>query len=216
MCTEEDVCTEAMEQMNEMVRQLMQNQQEMQVQLAALRADNEALRTERTQTWGQLPGVLEALRAQADASRSSHERVQLVDTRGIGRPKTFTGDEDAFRSWAAKMESFVTAVFGEDFRRVLEWAVEKPDQVMHGEWSLVFGDESEDIEGRVEGIDNKVQQLHMALAQLTEGEAFDITQNSGVERPRSMEEIAPSVRPDDGWQEAELAPGHHLARQVSS
>ena len=169
-----------MEQVNEVVRQLVQNQQEMQAQLASLRSDNEELRSERSQAWGQLPGVLEALRAQADASRSSHERVQLVDTRGIGRPKTFTGDEDAFRSWAAKMESFVTAVFGEEFRRVLEWAVEKPDPVLPGEWNLVFGDDSEEIEGRVEGIGNKVQQLHMALAQLTECEAFDITQNSGI------------------------------------
>ena len=53
---------------------------------------------------------------------------------------------------------------------MLEWAIERQDAVDKDAWNGAFGVGSPD--GSIEGISEMVTQLHIALQQLTTGEAF--------------------------------------------
>ena len=172
------------DELTRIVQALQAQQQEIGTQLTLLSQENETLRQERTASWGQLPELVAAMRLQAEASQAQAQRVQrvqLVDTRGIGRPSTFSGKEEDFRAWAAKTESFVISVFGESFRQVFEWAAERSEPIEQDDWMTAFGTTNgHDEEDGIQGITDLVQQLHAALSQLTDGESFDITQNSGA------------------------------------
>ena len=172
------------DELTRIVQALQAQQQEIGTQLTFLSQENETLRQERTASWGQLPELVAAMRLQAEASQAQAQRVQrvqLVDTRGIGRPSTFSGKEEDFRAWAAKTESFVISVFGESFRQVFEWAAERSEPIEQDDWMTAFGTTNgHDEENGIQGITDLVQQLHAALSQLTDGESFDITQNSGA------------------------------------
>eukprot|EP00971_Amphidinium_carterae_P342432 6481738-Amphidinium_carterae.2 len=66
------------------------------------------------------------LRVQQVLQSQTRDRPPLlVDTKGIGKPATFSGKEDEWREWSVKFESFVFGVRGEDMRAVLLWADEQ-------------------------------------------------------------------------------------------
>ena len=80
---------------------------------------------------GAIPALVQAVNRFVDRPEQ-HSR--LVDNKGIGKPTTFDGTESKYREWSAKFESFVVGVYGEDFMRVLEWAVERQTTVERGHW----------------------------------------------------------------------------------
>ena len=49
----------------------------------------------------------------------------LIDMKGLGRPKDFTGREEDFQEWLKKTEAFFAGVIKES-EMMLEWAAEQP------------------------------------------------------------------------------------------
>ncbi|CAK0837809.1 unnamed protein product, partial [Prorocentrum cordatum] len=147
-------------------------------QMQALTAEVQRLSEENARLQREQQGGLQAIPALVDAVARLTGRPEqfqrLVDTKGIGKPSLFDGSESKYREWAAKFESFVVGVFGEQFRAVLEWSVERHDSIDRGLWQAAFGPHSD---GEIDHIDEMVAQLHTAIQQLVTGEPFDITQN---------------------------------------
>ncbi len=52
---------------------------------------------------------------------SKQQAAMLVDSRGLGKPQVFQNVEDSFPAWLRKTENYICGVFGEEFRKVLEW-----------------------------------------------------------------------------------------------
>ena len=159
----------SMEELTEAVRLMGENQTAMQTQIATLTAENAYLRSEALSS---LPSLVEAVRQ--SATRESSRSQQLVDTRGIGKPSVFSGDEVKFREWSKKVESFVTGVFGEQVRAALEWAAEHGTAISRDDLNTAFGEGSDEEIENIHGIGS---QLYTALQQLTTGEPFDLVTN---------------------------------------
>ncbi|CAK0906615.1 unnamed protein product, partial [Prorocentrum cordatum] len=159
-------------------RHEMATNEELFRQMQALTAEVQRLSEENARLQREQQGGLQAIPALVDAVTRLTGRPdqfqRLVDTKGIGKPSVFDGSEAKYREWAAKFESFVVGVFGEQFRAVLEWSVERHDSIDRGLWQAAFGPHSE---GEIDHIDEMVAQLHAAIQQLVTGEPFDITQN---------------------------------------
>ena len=150
-------------------------------EVARITEDNRLLRERSDGGIGSIPALVQAV---ADlAAKKPESTNKLVDNKGIGKPSSFDGSESKYREWSTKFEAFVVSVFGEDFRPVLEWTVERQDIVDREAWTDAFGRGSPD--DVVEGLDEMVAQLHTALPQLTTGEPFDLTQN--VEKGNGLE-----------------------------
>ena len=100
----------------------------------------------------------------------------LIDVKGLGRPKEFTGREEDFRQRSKKTEAFFAGVIKES-EMMLEWAAEQPTEITTTANDLEFlpTDTNED-----RGVQNPefVLQLHTALMALTSYEANDIVANS--------------------------------------
>ena len=52
----------------------------------------------------------------------------LIDVKGFGRPKEFTGREDDFQQWSKKTEAFFAGVIKES-EEMLEWAAEQARKI---------------------------------------------------------------------------------------
>ena len=130
-------------------------------EVARLAEDNRTLRERTEGGIGAIPALAQAV---AQLAIKPEGLNKLVDNKGIGKPSNFDGSESKYREWSTKFEAFVVSVFGEDFRPVLEWAVERQDAVDRAAWRDAFGPASDD---EVDNIDEIVAQLHMALQQLT-------------------------------------------------
>eukprot|EP00971_Amphidinium_carterae_P292148 5799547-Amphidinium_carterae.2 len=117
-----------LQQLQQLQQQLQQQQQDM----VQLRGENQRLQREGL---GALPQLVQVLQAQ------SKERsfVSLVDVKGLGKPSGFNGKEESWREWSLKFASFVAGAFGEDFRKVLTWAAESPQEIAETDWVREFG-----------------------------------------------------------------------------
>ena len=49
-------------------------------------------------------------------------------SKGLGRPKEFTGREEDFQQWSKKTEAFFAGVIKES-EMMLEWAAEQPTEI---------------------------------------------------------------------------------------
>ncbi len=90
-------------QVGEALQRMQDQQVELANQIMAVRAENEALRAERTASWAYLPDIVSALRSQSEALRAAGARVQLVDTRGIGKPNARTAVLSTSASMAVRL-----------------------------------------------------------------------------------------------------------------
>ena len=127
------------EQLAEQVRQLMQETRVLSDQVQAVEADNRRLR-DQTEGIAAIPELVEAIKGIVARPGSSNK---LVDTKGIGKPSSFSGDDGKYREWAAKFESFVSSVFGDSFRKVMDWAIEQGEPIEEVNWLAAFGPASE-------------------------------------------------------------------------
>ena len=157
--------------------QLMEQMMALTQRMSVLEAENARLRAANGEGVAAIPALVEAVTRMT--GRGFGSQGALVDTRGIGKPSVFDGSENKYREWAAKFESFVVSVFGEPFRRVLEWAAEHDAPVGATDWTAAFGPDTIDPDDKIAELDDKVYQLHTALQQLTTGEPFDISRNVG-------------------------------------
>eukprot|EP00971_Amphidinium_carterae_P275776 5472193-Amphidinium_carterae.1 len=164
----------------------MATNEQLQQQLAQVIEQVQRLQQENQQLhqygFAALPGPVQTLQAQTQASQAQHRTPTLVDVKGIGKPTSFAGGaegEQMWREWSTKLESFIIGVYGERFRAVLAWAAESAVELSQQNWEGRFGELSGDAV-RADSITEKVSQVYIALQQLTSREAFDIVRNTPV------------------------------------
>ena len=122
-------------------------------------------------------GIFEAARKWAEESRPPPSRFSL-DTRGLGRPTSFSSKEGEFQEWHVKFATYMASAFPGS-REVLEWAAERTDAVSRGELQDRFGDS-------VRELSELNNQLYALLLSLCQNEAFDIVNTSPKDQARSL------------------------------
>ena len=154
------------------------NTQEQRLQAMAL---GSAATAQAQSSTPQVDAILQALQRQGDAIskllQKPDRRPTLIDTRGLGKPGNFTGQQDKWLSWSTKTRNYVLGVFPE-LRPVLEWAEEKAGEISSDDIDESFGELADDSD-TIPGVADLDGQLYTVLTQLTEGEPFDITRNCG-------------------------------------
>ena len=107
------------------------------VQLKAhVQASNDGLQTAFTQQTAVLGELAEGIKKLG----SKPQAAMLVDSRGSGKPAVFQNVEDSFPAWLRKTENYICGVFGEEFRKVLEWAIEHEGEIRQDEVDDTLGD----------------------------------------------------------------------------
>ena len=161
---------------------LQQQVQQQQAQLQGLTQQNQQLQAGSLasfQALATLPDLIQSLKEQLERNPKA-ERGQLVDAKGIGKPYVFQNDDDKFRTWAAKAESFMVGALGEKWRKAFEWAVESDTVITVSGADDVWGSGADDGSGLDETeFKNAVGQIYTALTQLTDGESFDLVRGAG-------------------------------------
>ena len=112
-------------------------------------------------------GLADAVRAINNLA-TAHVRKDtpsLIDVKGLGRPKEFTGGEEDFQQWSNKTEPFFAGVI-KTSEMMLERAAEQ---------LILPTDTNED---RVQNLELVLPQMHTALVALTSYEANDTVANS--------------------------------------
>ena len=74
-----------------------------------------------------LAGAVRAINNLATA-QVRKDTPSLIDVKGLGRPKEFTGREEDFQQWSKKTEAFFAGVTKES-EMMLEWAAEQPTEI---------------------------------------------------------------------------------------
>ena len=206
MATAEQMMQELAALRQELARQEQQHRQD----LEQVRTESQARVNEATQAalaaQGQLssiPNVVkelgqsfqEALKEQGkqltDALEKSGSgdkgKLVLVDTKGLGKPSTFSGDADQFLPWRHRMSAYVCSIYPE-LRDVLEWCEERDKSISTEELNATFREEAGEID-RVPKLFDKSVELSSALQMVTSKEPFAIVincQTNGFEAWRRL------------------------------
>ena len=101
----------------------------------------------------------------------------LIDVKGLGRPKEFTGREEDFQQWSKKTEAFFAGVIKES-EMMLEWAAEQPTEITTTAIDVEFLPTDTNEDRGLQNLEFVLQQMHTALMALTSWEANDIVANS--------------------------------------
>ena len=101
----------------------------------------------------------------------------LIDVKGLGRPKEFTGREENFQPWSKKTEAFFAGEIRES-EMMLECAAEQPTEITTTVIGLEFLPTDTNEDRGVQNLEFVLQQMHTALMALTSYEANDIVANS--------------------------------------
>ena len=105
----------------------------------------------------------------------------LIDVKGLGRPKEFTGREEDFLQWSKKTEAFFVGVIKES-EMMLEWAAEQPTEITTTAIDLEFLPTDTNEDRGVQNLEFVLQQMHTALLALMSCEANDIVANPRIRR----------------------------------
>ena len=100
----------------------------------------------------------------------------LIDVKGLGRPKEFTGREEDFQQWSKKTEVFFAGVIKES-EMTPQWA-EQPTEITTTAIDLEFLPTNTNGDGGVQNLEFVLQQMQTALMALTSSEANDTVANS--------------------------------------
>ena len=130
----------------------------------------------------QLQQELFTLRAQvaaesglADAVRAINNLVtaqvrkdtpSLIDVKGLGRSKEFSGKEEDFQQWSKKTEAFSAGVIKES-ELMLEWAAEQSTEITTTAIDLEFLPTDTNEDRGVQNLEFVLQQMHTTLMALT-------------------------------------------------
>ena len=105
-----------------------------------------------------------------------NRRPVLFDSKGLGRPSIFDGDETKFHVWSVKTKNYIVGTFPE-IRRALEFAEDtEVEKITLNVVRREFGEDADEID-LIEDVYNIREQIYTVLTQLTDKEAFSITQN---------------------------------------
>ena len=118
-------------------------------------------------------GLAEAVRAINNLATAQvrKETPSLIDVKGLGRPKEFTGREVDFQQWSKKIEIMESEM-------MLKWVAEQPKGITMTAIDLEFLPTDANKDRGVQNLEFVLQQMHTALMALTSCEANDIVANS--------------------------------------
>ena len=91
---------------------------------------------------------------------------RLIDVKGLGRPKEFTGREEDFQQLIKESEM------------MLEWAAEQPTEITTTAIDLEFLPTDPNEDRGLQNLEFVLQQMHTSLVALTGYEANDVVANS--------------------------------------
>ena len=123
--------------------------------------------------------VADALKEGLKSIKGSGENRNVVDTKGIGKPFTFTSEECKFQEWGQRVENYFVAIHGEAMRPMFEWAGEQ-DQTIDSDLSELADPESTPLEEVPEELRELNTQLYHLLVNLTSGESFELVNHSDL------------------------------------
>ena len=101
----------------------------------------------------------------------------LIDVKGLGRPKEFSGKEEDFQQWSKKTDAFFAGVIKES-EMMLEWAAEQTTEISTELINREFLPTATNQERLVQSLEFVLQQMHTTLVALTSYEANDTVANS--------------------------------------
>ena len=124
-------------------------------------------------------GLADAVRAINNLATAQirKDTPSLIDVKGLGRPKEFTGREEDFQQWLKKTEAFFAGVIKES-EMMLEWAAEQPTEITTTAIDLEFLPTDTNEDRGVQNLEFVLQQMHTVLVALTSCEPDDIVANS--------------------------------------
>ena len=156
----------------EQLQELVQEMQRLQLAVTQLFVENTQLKQKldgvEAKASVELVAVLEKLTDQGKRDGD----LSLVDTRGVAKPITFSGDDKRFHVWMIKTTNFIVGVYP-DFKEALEWAAECPDVIGEGVVDEVLADPAGEL--YVEDVKHKSAQLYSLLQSVLEGEPFEMS-----------------------------------------
>ena len=139
--------------------------------------------TQLPQEWFTLGAQVATESGLADAVRAINNRQvrkdapSLIDVKGLGRPKEFTGRDEDFQQWSKKTEVFFADMIKES-EMMLEWAVEQVMEITTTAIDLEFLPMDTNEDRGVQNLVFVLQQMHTALMALTSYDTKDIVANS--------------------------------------
>ena len=124
-------------------------------------------------------GLADAVRAMNNLATAQvrKDTPSLIDVKGLGRPKDFTGREEDFQQLSKKREASFVGVIKKS-EMMLEWAAEQPTEITTTAICLEFLPTDANEDRGVQNLEFVLQQMHTALMALTSCEANDIVANS--------------------------------------
>ncbi|CAK0857642.1 unnamed protein product [Prorocentrum cordatum] len=183
------------------VKRRIQNAQLSQ-QAEQMQQQNVQIRTElarQVQAQWDLPRLAEQLGdavqklSEERKEKSSAPAFSHVDTKGLGKPSIFKNEEAKFLEWYRKTNAYLTAIFGEQFRKLLEWVEDQAQETTVISMEVLearFGSDDDNEDEFIPDLREKVSQLYVALQTLTEGESFALVMNTpkgnGAEAMRKL------------------------------
>ena len=124
-------------------------------------------------------GLADAVRAinKLATAQVRNDTPSLIDVKGLGRSKEFSGKEEDFQQWSKKTEAFFASVIKES-EMMLEWAAEQTTEITTELIDCEFLPTATNQERGVQNLEFVLQQVHTALVALTSFEANDTVANS--------------------------------------
>ena len=113
-------------------------------------------------------GLADAVRAINNLATAQvrKDTPSLIDVKGLGRSKEFSGREEDFRQWSKKTEAFLAGVIKES-EMMLEWAAEQTVDITTTAIDLEFLPTDTNEDRGVQNLEFVLQQMHTALMALT-------------------------------------------------
>ena len=135
------------------------------------------------------------------------EKLQLVDTKGLGKPTTFSGEHDQFLLWRHRMASYVCSIH-QDLQEVLEWLEEREKPFSSEELDTAFGRRKS--AGCRPG-SQTAREVEGARERASDGYLEGPIHDRVHQRVRGMDSPYEAIRPCYCKQEAHDAEGDHIA-----
>ena len=109
-------------------------------------------------------GLADAVRAINNLATAQvrKDTPSLIDVKGFGRPKEFSGKEEDVQQWSKKTEAFFAGVIKES-EVMLEWAAEQTIEITTTAIDLDFLPTGATVDRGVQNLEFALQQMHTSL-----------------------------------------------------
>ena len=129
----------------------------------------------------------------------------MVNIKGLAKPPTFKEEYAKFTEWLRKTTGFLIAAHGSAFQPATEWVEDQDNVITNQALDRQFCPTGAEP---VEDVQEKSEQLHVALLALTESGSFDIALGAA---PSGLEALRRLVRRWDP-----LSGGHRRALSITT